>query len=137
MKFLKIILCLSFLGFSGQAFGRDPIFPWPLSSSIRPMDKNDLTGSWVAYQHNTIWFIEILNPLDYSDVVYVQLRSNGIRTHRANGWLHLDRKVFLGTITTESQREYGGMLYRDNEGIKIRVSKGLHGYYDLLLYKNK
>lgn len=118
-----------------QAQAGDPVFPWPLSSLIQPLDKASLPGTWVAYDHNAVWFIEI-NPMKESlDAISIHLQSNGFRTHKAAGEANSVAEVFLGTIENSDERVYRVMIYRDPEGLALRISRDPNSFYDLRLYR--
>ncbi|MFS4460227.1 hypothetical protein [Bdellovibrio sp. HCB2-146] len=135
MKFLSLIFCLILaVPFS---YAKDTPLPWPLATNVLPIDQGELPGSWVAYDHNTIWFVEIQPDDENADMIHIDLRSNGIRTHHVEGYMVLGEKLYVGTLKNEDDRYYVGSLYLDKEGYKIRVFRSKHSYFDLRLYKNK
>lgn len=138
MTIMAIVLGL-FLANSAWARGPvDPISPpWPVSISTMPLEIESLPGEWVAYSHNTIWFIQIELNANGRGLASIHIQSNAVRTHNVSGWMEQLQNSLAGEIDFDGDRSSKIMIFRDNEGTKLRVSASGGGYYDLKLYKRK
>ncbi len=132
---MKKLILLFVLFFSSFSFaGPIIIIIWPTSLSKEVIHLYDLSGEWVAYSHNTIWFIEFHNlPRNTQDIA-VNITSNAVRTHRAAGILSANNNTLIGEIITSDGKAHAALLFRDHEGTKLRIASSSQKYYDLKLY---
>ncbi|MDG0817394.1 hypothetical protein [Bdellovibrio svalbardensis] len=133
---LTVVLGL-FIATSAWARGPvDPISPpWPVSISTMPLEMEDLPGEWVAYSHNTIWFIQIEMNANGRGLAAIHIQSNAVRTHKVDGWLAFHKNSLAGEILFDGHASKQIMIFRDSEGTKLRISAPGDRYYDLKLYK--
>ncbi len=135
---LAVVLGL-FIATSAWARGPgDPISPpWPVSISTMPLDMQELPGEWVAYSHDTIWFIQIELNANGRGLAAIHIQSNAVRTHKVDGWLAPHENSLAGEIFLDGTRRNQIMIFRDKEGTKLRLSAPSDNYYDLKLYKRE
>lgn len=135
MKHL-ILLLLTVFSLSAKAGpGDGPIVPWPTSVSLQNITCEDLQGEWVAYSHNTIWFVNLEMRPDA--ISTVRITSNALFTHKATGWLEAGDRLFYGKLAMDHKHIYNVIVFRDREGTKVRVIQGPQKYFDLKLYNRK
>lgn len=120
------------------AFAQDhgPVFPWPLSSTLRTVDESNLAGGWVSYANGFAWFVEI-RPTSEPDAYSIRVQSHSIPKKSAFGWFHRDGQVFLGSLSVDKTGVMGALLYQDSEGLKLRVSTNPKHFLDLPLYRTE
>lgn len=130
----KLILTMA-LFFSTFAFaGPIVIIIWPTSISKEALNIHDMTGEWVAFSHNTIWFIEF-HPLPRNmEDLAINISSNAVRTHKAAGILSLNGNTMLGEIMTSDSKSQTALLFKDHEGTKLRIMSSSNRYHDLKLH---
>lgn len=138
---MKHLLILPILLFSFNLWARGPVDPvsppWPLSISTLPVDFDGLPGEWVAYGHNTIWFIDIEPNANGRGLSGIHIKSNAIRTHDVDGWLGVQQNALVGQVAIDSDTTLDIMIFRDREGTKLRLGSSGDKYYDLKLYKRQ
>ncbi|QDK37472.1 hypothetical protein [Bdellovibrio sp. NC01] len=135
--FFLIILSLFFTAGSLAHPGGPITPPWPLSISTAPLDIETLPGEWVAYSHNTIWFLQIELNANGRGLAAIHIQSNAIRNHKVDGWLAPDQNALIGEILVDENRSQKIMIFKDKDGTKLRIAAGGNGYYDLKLYKRE
>lgn len=128
--------CLIFLTFPASAGpGDGPIVPWPSLISPETIVPHTLTGEWVAYANDSIWYINIDCDRLYSKLASITINSNAIRNHMAKGWLEAQDNILLGTVSVDSTHIYGVMLFADQHNLFLRVATGQNRYFDLTLHR--
>lgn len=136
MKAFIIILSLLTSCASWARGPVDPISPpWPLSISTLPVDLIYLPGEWVAYDHNSIWWIQITFNKEKNGLSEIYIRSNAVRNHEAAGWLVGQKNALVGQLVFNNERAVNIMIFRDKEGTKLRIAAESETYYDLKLFK--
>lgn len=136
MKHLILLILTVFsLSATARGPGDGPIVPWPTSVSLHNITCEDLQGEWVAYSHNTIWFVNLEMRPDALSTI--RMTSNALFTHKAKGWLEPGDRLFYGKLAMDSNHIYDVIVFRDSEGTKIRVIQGANKFFDLKLYTRK
>ena len=120
------------------AFSQDkgPIFPWPLTSTLRPVDESGLVGGWVSYANGFAWFVEVRETSE-KDVYSIRVQSHSIPTKSAFGWFHKDGHMFVGSLAVDKNSVFGALLYQDADGLKLRISSNPQHFLDLPLYRTE
>lgn len=115
----------------------DPISPpWPVSISTMPLEIESLPGEWVAYDHDTIWFMQIALNANGRGLAAIHIQSNAIRNHDVSGWLAPHTNSLAGELIIDGTHSSEIMIFCDQDGTKLRISSSTNGgYYDLKLYK--
>ncbi|HEX7674035.1 MAG TPA: hypothetical protein VF412_07685 [Bdellovibrio sp.] len=140
MKCLLIFLSLFILAIAsiGHTHPGGPVIPpWPVSISTQPLIIEDLPGEWIAYDHNTIWFIQIELDANGRGLASIHMQSNAIRTHKVDGWLAPQENSLSGELNFDGQHSVKVMIFRDYEGTKLRIAAAHDSYYDLKLYRRE
>ena len=138
MKCLLIFLSLFILTLAsiGHTHPGGPVIPpWPVSISTQPLIIEDLPGEWVAYDRNSIWFIQIELDANGRGTAQIHVQSNAIRARKVDGWLAPQENSLSGEINFDGQRPVKIMIFRDHEGTKLRIAGPHESYYDLKLYR--
>lgn len=138
IKHIAQLMLSSFIFFTFPASagpGDGPIVPWPTLISPETMIPHALTGEWVAYAHDTIWYINIDCDRMYSKLASITIHSNGIRNHLAKGWMEAHDNILLGTVSVDESHIYGVMLFANQENLILRMATAQNRYFDLTLYR--
>lgn len=137
MKTLLLVLLAVFsISAHARGPGGDPVIPWPTFVSLTPVTCEQLQGDWVAYDHNSIWFVN-LEMREGDALSTLRIKSNALFTHKATGWLEADGPLFYGKIAMDPTHFYDVIVFRDLDGTKIRIIKGPQKYFDLKLYRRE
>lgn len=135
MKFLMPLLLTWFCTPTYAGPGDGPIVPWP--TSVREtIQVEELLGTWVAYDFNSVWNINIYPLLPGSNVVYVDIQSAALFTQNAQGILNDGDGLFWGDIIMDESHRSQILIYRDSEGTKLRLGKNKNKFFDMKLYRN-
>ena len=137
MKFLISILLIliNFGAFAGPGDG--PVVPWPTSIDRENIDLDDLQGEWVAFEHNSVWHIEIQQPEDGSDYSTILITSAALFTHKATGWFVPADRIFYGQLVMDEKHETSFVIFKDRDGTKLRLKLGPDRFLDLKLFRTK
>lgn len=136
---MKLLVALFLILTSSWAFagpGDGPIVPWPTSVNRQDLLFEDLKGEWVAYSHNSLWFIKI--EYDYSSpegLAKIEVKSSELFTSYAVGWLQSWNRIYWGELVMDKNHKVTFIAYKDAEGTKIRIGKDSRQYFDLKLYR--
>lgn len=135
---LLISLLLTFFSWAALAGpGDGPIVPWPTSVTRQNITSEELLGNWVTFSHNTIWFLEVTPDKGIEGVLYLTLKSNALFTHQGSGYVFPDERIFWGDLIMDKSHVSRIAIFRDQEGVKLRISAKPNSYYDLKLYRVK
>lgn len=113
-----------------------PVVPWPLLTTLRPVDCSTLAGSWISYANGYAWFVEV-RPTSQADAYSVRVQSHSLPTKSAFGWLHKDGQMYLGSLAIDKVGVLGALLYQDTEALKLRISTNPRHFLDLPLYRTE
>jgi hypothetical protein len=137
MKSFFGLIVVLLIGLPAFAQDHGPVFPWPLSSSLRPVNEAGLVGGWVSYANGFAWFVEIRKTSE-NDVYSIRVQSHSIPKKSAYGWFHKDGLVYLGSLSVDKTAGImGALLYEDSEGLKLRISTNPQHFLDLRLYRTE
>lgn len=136
MKFLTSLLfvLLSPVAFAGPGDG--PIVPWP-TSVVEDIFVDDIKGPWAAYDHNSVWFIDIDLDVENENSALITVRSAALFGHFATGSIRGLNHFFCGEITMDETHRAGVIIFRDHDGYKLRISDRTHRYRDMQLFRIK
>lgn len=135
-SFLGLIVLAVCLVIPAFAQDHGPVFPWPLTSTLRPVDEANLVGGWVSYANGFAWFIEV-RPTSEPGAYSIRVQSHSIPKKSAYGWFHCDGQVFVGSLSVYKNDIMGGLLYQDSDGLKLRISTNPEHFLDLPLYRTE
>lgn len=121
----------------GPGSGGDPTIPWPTSANLQSLSMDYLNGEWVAFSHNTVWYLNFdCRPDDQLTLLHIQ--SGALFTHKARGFLEVDSdRLYYGKIVMDANHIHDAIVFRDKEGTKVRIIKSSQQYFDLKLYRRK
>ncbi|MBV2169981.1 MAG: hypothetical protein KUL82_14855 [Bdellovibrio sp.] len=135
---LLIPLLLTFLSLAAFAGpGDGPIVPWPTSINRQNITSEELIGNWVTFSHNTIWFLEVTPDDGIEGVLYLSLKSNALFNHKATGYVFPDERIFWGDLIMDKNHISRIAIFRDRDGLKLRISSKQDTFHDLKLYRVK
>lgn len=137
MKFLTSLLFILFSAFAFAGPGDGPIVPWPTSVVREDICIEDIQGEWVAYAHNSIWFINIQQKDMEPERSSIEIKSAALFTRQAAGWLMSADRIFWGELTMDATHRSAFVIFKDADGTKLRLAKGNGRYLDLKLYRTK
>ncbi|HEY8272486.1 MAG TPA: hypothetical protein VIG33_16455 [Pseudobdellovibrionaceae bacterium] len=135
MKMLLQML-LSML-FVVTASGHDPIVPWPLDVNREYIESQDIVGTWVALDriNNKLWYLKITKPPIRSNTsVTISLLGKGFSKPQM-GWLVPVDGVYAGKITTSKDQESPLMIFKNLDGLYLRLETEKEEYQDFILYR--
>lgn len=130
-----LLMLLNFSAFAGPGDG--PIVPWPTSIDRESIDLDDLQGEWVAFEHNSVWHIQIRGPEDGSDYSTIFISSAALFTRKATGWFAQADHIFYGQLIMDSTHESSFVIFKDRDGTKLRLMTGPNRFLDLKLFRTK
>lgn len=126
-------------------FGHDPIIPWPLDSYREHLCNQDVEGSWIAFnQNNAVWFVQIVKPnresrpsliISLTPFFTPVLASTGFYSPQI-GWLLPVDGAFAGRVTTIKRHENHVVIFKNLDGLYLRIETEKEQYQDLILYRN-
>jgi hypothetical protein len=118
------------------AFG-EPIVPWPLDINHEHLSSHDVEGSWVAFdQNNTIWFVKVIRSNIKSKTSIIIARSGANIYTPQVGWLLPVDGVFAGKVTSLENHELSIMIFKNLDGLYLRLGTGKEKYQDFMLYRD-
>lgn len=119
------------------AFG-DPIVPWPLDINREHLCSHDVEGSWVAFdQNNTIWFVQIIRS-NIKSKTSILIARPGTNSYTSQvGWLLPVDGVFAGKVISTENHEFNVMIFKNLDGLYLRLGTGKEDYQDLILYRDE
>jgi hypothetical protein len=136
MKSLLGFIFIAFMALPALAQDHGPVFPWPLSSTLRTVDESNLVGGWVSYANGFAWFVDIRQTSE-PDAFAIRIQSHSIPKKSAFGWFRKEGQVFVGSLTVDKNGLLGALLYQDADGLKLRVSTNPQHFLDLPLYRSE
>lgn len=134
MKAFLILILTLISSFSYAALGTDPIIPWPTSVREK-LFMNDIEGSWVAFSHNTTWFIEIHHRFGFEDSPSIVIKSPSLFTNKGEGFLKSGQGLFWGLLVMDNNHQATILIYKDSEGTKLRMVDSPSRFHDMSLIK--
>jgi len=114
--------------------GSGPIIIWPSKVVETQIHAQDVVGVWAAYHRKTRWFVEIKEG-QRGGALSLEILSSGLKGNRAFGQLLLNGNTLQGAVLMADQQIKGVLLFRDEDGLKLRVTEDRKTYFDLLLYR--
>ncbi len=85
----------------------------------------------MAYSHNTVWFINI--NLENDDRISVSIHSEALFTNQGTAVLKKADKAFFGTLNMDRKHKAAVLIYKDREGVKLRLAEDEENFFDLSL----
>nr|WP_295905721.1 hypothetical protein [uncultured Bdellovibrio sp.] len=137
MKFLTSLLLILISVVAFARSGDGPTVPWPTSIDRESIFTEDLQGEWVAYGHNSVWYINIDQKDMEPERSSIQIQSAALFTRKASGWFLSADRIFYGKLKMDENHETAFVIFRDYEGTKLRIATGSHRFLDLKLYRTK
>ncbi|MGZ3743983.1 MAG: hypothetical protein ACXWRE_09755 [Pseudobdellovibrionaceae bacterium] len=134
---LPLLLQIFFsVALSWTAFGRDPVVPWPLEAGREYLYTHDIEGSWVAFdQKNNMWHVKISKSTLQGDGPILISIVGKEASPSQMGWLIPVDGVFAGKVTSNKDHEASLMIFRNLDGLYLRLETGKEKYRDLILYR--
>lgn len=135
---MKLLVAFFITILSTSAFARrggDPTVPWPTNVIREQFYLEEIRGEWVAYSHNTVWLIRVLPQSN--NRLLLMIRSEALFTNKGTGLLYANDNVFWGQLIMDGNHISAALIYKDQEGLKLRIAKDLDTYYDLELYRTR
>ncbi len=137
MKLLTALVLVLFSVVAEARSGDTPIFPWPTSVDRKALFLEDLQGDWVAYGHNAVWHIHIEATDMEPERAEIQISSAALFTRKASGWLLAADRIYYGKIKMDEKHEAALVIFKDQEGTKVRLSRSQGRFLDLKLFLAK
>lgn len=132
---LPVLLQMLFsLGFVATA-SSDPIVPWPLEANHEYLYSQDIEGTWIAFDRGNerLWFVKIVksNIKSNSSIVISLL---GRTSSPQSGWLVPVDGVFAGKVNISKGHESPLMIFKNLDGLYLRLETTKNNYQDFVLY---
>lgn len=117
--------------------GDGPIVPWPTATLMESPEKSAMIGSWVAYEDNSVWFIDIYEDPELDYLFDIKVFSHALYGHHGYGRLQFDKRAFWGTLYMAANHDLMVFIFRDNDGTPM-MRIGKHSkWHDVQLYRDK
>lgn len=137
MKFLTSLILILFSTSAFAGPGDGPIVPWPTNVIRETIHIDEIEGDWAAYASNSVWLIKIKQEDLEFGRSSIQIKSSALFTRQAAGWLYAGDRIFWGRLIMDSTHAAAFVIFKDQDGTKLRLAKGNGRYLDLKLYRTK
>lgn len=108
------------------------IIVWPSyvdSSTIYPQE---ILGTWMAWDKKRSWIVNLERD-QRTGLIKITMQSTSSQTYQGVGKLHPNVNTLYGRITMDHGRTHSVLLFRDQEGTKLRIIVSKTNYSDLIL----
>lgn len=135
IRFIVFISIFLSLCASSAGPGDGPIVPWPTATLMESPEKSAMIGSWVAFEDNSIWFIDIYEDPDLDYLFDIKIFSHALYGHHGYGRLQFDKRAFWGTLYMADDHDLMVFVYRAHDDTPMmRIGKH-NKWHDVELFR--